>query len=103
MYEKRKTVTLQSGGTDTLEVDVDQEGTIITFIDDGAGNAAATYDLLQEVYSAGFNDWQFYDEVTGETARSWQDEAIPQKHRATIANQSGGQATYRIRIVVLEE
>lgn len=72
---------------------------LYTFVDDGAGNAPATYDLIQERYSRAHEDWMIFDGVSDETAQSYQDDAVPYQMRVDLTNTSSGQATYRIEII----
>jgi len=89
------TLTLDTRDPDTTEV--------LLFIDDGTtGNTPAQYDLEQHVdVPGGTDDFRFYDEVTGETARSWSDPVVGQQFRNIITNASGGTANYRVMAVAL--
>jgi len=96
---------LSDGGSVTLTVDTRDPATseVLTFIDDGtAGNTPAQYDLEQHVdVPGGTDNFRFYDEVTSETARSWQDPAVGEQFRAIITNQSGSLARFRVTVVAL--
>jgi len=95
-------VTLSNGETETLELNTSgNSDDVVVMIDDGtSGSNAASYDLLAEVEGNGNVGYQYFDEVTGETALSWQDPAIGERMRYTLTNSSGGSANYRVTILV---
>lgn len=97
---KTSTVTLANDASETLDISsAGSADDTVFLVDDGNGNAPATYDLLCEVDARGDDTYQYYDDVSGRTDRSWQDPAIGKRLRYTLTNQSGGSATYRITIV----
>lgn len=102
--ERATEKSIANGGTIQLELSTAPADTVITQIDDGTtGSNAAQYTLTQEVYSPELNDWMIYDEVTGQTALSWIDDAIGERWRITIENTSGGSANYRVRLAIMGE
>lgn len=99
--------TIADGETLELTVDCDDEdvSNVVLMIDDGtSGNQPSTYDLTTEIKRAEVDptEFLFYAEETGVTARSWTDPAYSLKMRYTIANQSGGNATYRAVLVAYQ-
>jgi len=96
---------LTDGESVTLTVTTRDPATteVLLFIDDGTtGNEPSQYDLEQHVDVPGGSDnFRFYDEVTGETARSWSDPVVGEQFRNIITNASGGTATYRATAVAL--
>jgi len=95
------------GESVTLTVDTRDKATteVLLFIDDGTpGNVPAQYDLEQHVdVPGGTDDFRFYDEVSGETARSWSDPVVGEQFRNIVTNVSGATATYRAIAVALGE
>lgn len=89
--------TITTGTNETLEVDTRRAEDILILIDDGTTDSQpATYDMTQRVYTSSFDAYQLYDEVTGETSRSWVDDAWGEKMEFEFNNQSGSDASYRI-------
>lgn len=79
----------------TLTVNTDEADYVVLTIDDGTtDNTPPQYDMIQRVESRGFGRFQFYDEVTGQTSRSWIDAAAGSQFQAEITNQSGGSANF---------
>jgi hypothetical protein len=90
--------------TETLEVDTGTAEEVIVLIDDGTtGNQPSQYTMTQDIKVPQIGDYQFYDEVTAETARSWTDISRGAKMRFTFKNTSGSSANYRITIQSYKE
>jgi len=103
-FDQTKTVTLNNTNSTTIEIGDGVAGTALVQIDDGTtGNKPATYDLVMRVYNPSEGDYQFYDEVTGVQHRAITDPLFEDKAEYELTNQSGGQATYRIRALGLQE
>jgi hypothetical protein len=83
----------------SLTVDTARADDVIVLIDNGNTDGAPdTYTMTQRVYTSEFDDFQFYDEVTGETSRSWVGNAWEEKMEFEFTNTSGSSAQYRIVI-----
>jgi hypothetical protein len=93
------TQTLGDGETMTVQLHHRDAQRIATFVDDGSGETPATYDLAHEHRPEEKGSWMQYDAVTGKTARSHVNDAIPQYWRAVLTNQSGEEATFCVRLV----
>ena len=92
--------TIVAGGSTTLSVRTVDADSVVLLIDDGTKDGfPSSYDLTQRVLSVEHNEYQFYDEVTEETARSWEDPAVPTDMEYEITNVSGGDATFRISVI----
>lgn len=88
-------VSLAAGESATVEVPSGRADTIVTLIDDGAGGAPATYDMVQRAATVAGRRMQ-YDSVAGETARSWVDQAVGETFEVELTNTSAGAADYTI-------
>lgn len=89
--------TITAGASETLEVDTARTDSVIVLVDDGTQDGTpATYDMVQRVYMDELDAFHFYDEVTGDTSRSWVDDAWGSQMRFEFTNSSGADATYRI-------
>jgi len=101
ILEDRDTYDGQIGDTNStsLTVDIHRADVVVVQCDNGTtGTAPAQYTMTQEVYESAFDDYMFFDRVTGETARSWVDDAHAEQMRFTFTNTSGADARYRIVI-----
>lgn len=93
--------TINDTNTESFEVDTSRAEDIVILLDDGTtGNTPASYDMTVKVYSNKVNDYQFYDEVTGETSRALGEVAWGDKMKFEFTNKSGSNANYRITILV---
>jgi len=89
--------TIQDGNSETLEVTTEKSDRVIITIDDGTtDNEPNRYDMIQRIFKDAINDYQFYDEVKNERARSWVDPTFGSKFEHEITNVSGSDANYRI-------
>lgn len=89
--------TITAGTSEVLEVDTGPADNVVVLMDDGTQDGApATYDMVQRVYMDELDAYQFYDEVVGDTSRSWVDDAWGSQMRFEFTNTSGADATYRI-------
>lgn len=89
--------SIAAGGTEQLTVEISTAKYVVVYIDNGTtGSTPPEYTMTQDVYNQNFDDWQFYDEVTAETARSWEDIARGAEMRFTFENTSAASGTYRI-------
>jgi hypothetical protein len=93
------TQTLGDGESMAIELHIRDGQRVVTFVDDGSGEAPATYDLAQEHRPEESGPWMQYDAVTNGSARSHVHDAVPQYWRAVLTNQSGEEATFRVRLV----
>jgi len=96
--------TITTGTNETLEVKTSRGSDVLVLIDDGTQDGApAEYTMTQRIYTSEVGGYQFYDEVTGQTARSWLDSAWGEKMQFEFDNTSGADATYRIAITSYRE
>lgn len=101
-HETTADQSLADGESLTIEITTRYRSGVTLLVDDGAGGAAATYDYDLEAYSDDSGEWHPVNAVTGSTAFSHDDTALPPTMRATVTNQSGASATYRARFVARE-
>jgi len=94
------------GGTFQAEVDTSKADRVLLYVDDGAGNAPASYNFDIEV---AYNDvssptYMPRSSVTSSTAthHAYTDVA-PFSWRFTFTNSSGASADYRVRVVSLQD
>jgi len=64
-------------------------------VDDGSGNAPATYDLELEYYVPGFDEWMTFSLQTSQTARGVNVDVRASKTRVTLTNKTGQDSSYR--------
>lgn len=102
-------VTNQTGvaASGTFQVNVDASGAdrVAIFVDDGAGNAPASYDFDIEVSYNDVNSPTYMprSSVTGSTATHHVYTDIAPFHwRITFTNSSGASADYRVRVITLD-
>lgn len=81
----------------SLVVDTSRADDVIVLVDNGnTDGTPATYTMTQRVYTSEFDDFQFYDEVTNETSRSWVGNAWEEEMEFEFTNTSGSSGQYRI-------
>jgi hypothetical protein len=91
--------TVTTGTNETLEVNTSRAEDVIIFVDDGTtDNQPQQYSMIERVFNSSIGDYQFYDAVSGENARSWIDSAWGEKMQFEFNNTSGSNSTYRIVI-----
>jgi hypothetical protein len=98
---ERKTFsgTIANGSSETITVETGRSDEVVILVDDGStGGAPAEYTLTERVYIPDIDDYQFYDEVTGSTARSFLEPTYGIKGEFEFTNTSGSDSTYRITI-----
>jgi hypothetical protein len=97
---------LADTGTFTITVNADTADRIAVFVDDGAGNAPASYDYDIEV---SYNDvdnptYMPRSSVTSSTSTQHTfTDVFPFKWRITFTNSSGASNDYRVRVAVISE
>lgn len=93
------TGNIGNASTETFTVDTSRAEDLIILVDDGTtDNQPAEYTMTQRVYSTGLGDFQFYDEVTTSTSRSFTDPAWGSQMEIQFENTSGSSSNYRITI-----
>ena len=91
--------TITTGSNETMTVSTSRADDVLILIDDGtAGGAPPQYTMTQRVKFDEIDEFQFYDDVTGETSRSWVDPAWGNQMEFEFNNTSGADAAYRIVI-----
>jgi hypothetical protein len=99
------TESLADGASMTVQLPVFEARFVTTLVDDGSGGAPATHDLTwsQRPTNDGTSAdgaWVPATTETGTTKRWWLDEwPAPDYWRVELTNQSGGEATFRVRLV----
>jgi len=92
--------TIQDTNTETLLVSTAASDAVQVLIDDGAlGNTPAQYTIQHNTYSPGLDRFQFYQDATGETSRSWRFEAVGPKTQIEVTNTSGSDAQFDITVI----
>jgi len=95
--EKSKTITLEDGTSEELELSSTTNcNQILLLIDDGQGNDPATYDIEFYHYNNLQSVYMLHSSYTSETSRSWEDTEPVDQWKAKITNISGDKATYRL-------
>jgi hypothetical protein len=97
---------LAAGASFSITVNTDTADRIAIFVDDGAGNAPASYDYEIEVsYNEGANPtYMPRSSVTGSTSTQHQFTGVaPFYWRITFTNSSGASNDYRARVIVQED
>lgn len=96
--------SIADGASETLTVDTSLSDTVAIAIDDGTTDGVpAKYDMIQRTFKDDISDFQLYDEVEKETARSWVDPALGSQFQVEITNNSGSSSTYRITVESYKE
>lgn len=96
--------TITDGTSETLEVTTNKSDRVVITIDDGTtDNQPNKYDMIQRIFKDAISDYQFYDEVEKERARSWVDPTFGSKFQVEITNVSGTDANYRIVVESYKE
>lgn len=91
--------SIDPGSSETFEVDTARAENIIILIDNGTtGVEPAEYTLTQRVRVQEHSDYQFYDQVTASTSRSYTDPAWGSHMEVEIENTTASSANYRITI-----
>jgi|GEM_PF-2789541 len=65
-------------------------------VDDDAGSAAASYSLEIEVYDEPLDTWFTYENVSASTNPSYTTDAVGDKVRVTLTNESGAADDFRV-------
>lgn len=100
--DQTKEQTLADGESITIVIGKGVTGRAIVQIDDGTTDGTpATYDIVARVYNPDESDYQFYDAETGIQERSLVDPLFEDKQEYELTNQSGGQATFRMRVMAV--
>lgn len=95
-----------ASGTFQVEVDASGADRVVVFVDDGAGNAPASYDFDIEV---SYNDvdsptYMPRSSVSSSTSTHYVYTDIAPFHwKFTFTNSSGASADYRVRVITLDE
>lgn len=92
--------SIANGASESLVVNTQSSEYVETLVDDGAGAAPASYDVLVEYYSTAADAWMQADAVTGVTAfnPAVTGDARGQQVRVTVTNQSGASDTFRVSV-----
>lgn len=101
------TKTLADGETMTTPVYVSSGRYLTTHIGDGSGNAPPTHDITWEQRPVkedngddAASEWMYATSETDSTKPWWSDtNPAPNLWRAVVTNRSGGEATFRVRLV----
>lgn len=103
-------VVTQTGVADagSFEVELGTGGAdrVVVFVDDGAGNAPASYDMDIEVSYDNVTNPTYMprNSVTSSTAtHAVYTDVAPFNWRFTVTNSSGGAADYRVRVISIDE
>lgn len=107
---KTNSETLADGESLSVSVGIGGADYVATIVGDGAGGAPPVYDIRWQQRPStrdddGNGEWMATSdpsaaEATGTTATWWRDKTpTPSEWRATITNQSGGDATFRLRVI----
>lgn len=95
-----KDATLEDNETVSVEVKTTLDSIVFTQIDDGNEDTPEQYDLVQKVAPSDDEPYMPFATVTGSTATSFSDRAIPGVWKTELTNTSGGSATFRLRTFV---
>jgi hypothetical protein len=82
-----------------IEISTNGPESVTVFIDDGAGGAPADLTVIAERYSNGFDRWMEYGRsslTSNSNPQSVTDEAVPDKMRYSVVNNSGAEADFRL-------
>lgn len=94
------TVTLADGDSVTLQLETRVGDQLFAFVDDGAGNTPAQYDLVIERYSpfldGSSGGWMPFTSVTGGTEVSHEFSCPAYQCRLTVTNTSGSESAFRV-------
>ncbi len=89
--------------TGTVEVNSSDNGEHITaFFDDGSGNAPGAFEAKFERYSPSEDRWMTFAVTTKSSPShpiSLNENAVPEKVRVSVTNNSGASADFRISVV----
>jgi len=81
---------------------------VYIYVNDGAGGRPDDYELHQDVADGPLRKtptWDRHDTLKAtetNNATSWMDPPVPYAMRVNVVNRSGGQATFRIRVVSIQ-
>lgn len=73
-----------------------QADSLAILVDDDAGSAAASYSLEIEVYDEVLDTWFTYKNVSASTDPSYTADAVGDKMRVTLTNESGASDDFRV-------
>jgi len=97
--------SIANGESETLSLYSETAERLHVLIDDGTtGSPPAEYDLTHRAQPSGgeISRFQFYQDETGRTARSYRFESVGLRTEIEIENVSGGSAEYEIAVIAHE-
>jgi len=99
LYHRSDNGTETLAASETSALTVKTAGTsddLTVFIDDGTGGTPPSHSLIAEVYDSLIDEWLVYNETGASTARSHDYQAVGEKMRVTLVNETTASATVRM-------